>query len=250
MLHNDPLAPQFVGGTVYQAFLSALNYHRWSSPINGKIVKIVHVPGTYHAESPAMGFINPDGPDPAVPNLSQGFITAVAARCLIFMEAGNPKIGLMCFIAVGMAEVSTCEATVEVNDHVNKGDELECSISADRLTTLVGFRPETKVVFDTDSRQTQRCNSDGAMNDLAVALHIVMRQCTSIENFEIGSDLILFCNLLLVVCLTQKNVNKKFCLPFLAQVAKKPNTSTVRYRRRGVESRTFTLSIHQSMHHD
>jgi phosphatidylserine decarboxylase len=147
MLHNDPLAPQFVGGTVYQAFLSALNYHRWSSPINGKIVKIVHVPGTYYAESPAMGFVNPDGPDPAAPNLSQGFITAVAARCLIFMEADNPKIGLMCFIAVGMAEVSTCEASVQVDEHVNKGDELGMFHFGGSTHCLV-FRPETKVVFD------------------------------------------------------------------------------------------------------
>ena len=67
-------------------------------------------------KSPAMGSVNPDGPDPAAPNLSQGFITAVAARCFIFMEADNPKIGPMYFIAVSMAEVSTCEATVKFND--------------------------------------------------------------------------------------------------------------------------------------
>jgi len=29
MLASDALTPQFVGGTVYQAFLSALSYHRW-----------------------------------------------------------------------------------------------------------------------------------------------------------------------------------------------------------------------------
>ena len=30
---------QFVGGTVYQAFLSATNYHRWHSPVAGTIVR-------------------------------------------------------------------------------------------------------------------------------------------------------------------------------------------------------------------
>jgi len=29
----------FVGGTVYQAFLSALNYHRWHAPVAGTIVR-------------------------------------------------------------------------------------------------------------------------------------------------------------------------------------------------------------------
>lgn len=28
LLHNDPLTSEFVGGTLYQAFLSALSYHR------------------------------------------------------------------------------------------------------------------------------------------------------------------------------------------------------------------------------
>jgi phosphatidylserine decarboxylase len=31
MLADDPWADQFVGGTIYQAFLSALSYHRWHS---------------------------------------------------------------------------------------------------------------------------------------------------------------------------------------------------------------------------
>ena len=37
MLGNKSDAEQFVGGTVYQAFLSAMNYHRWHSPVSGKI---------------------------------------------------------------------------------------------------------------------------------------------------------------------------------------------------------------------
>lgn len=32
MLGHDDLHKQFIGGTVYQAFLSALSYHRWVSP--------------------------------------------------------------------------------------------------------------------------------------------------------------------------------------------------------------------------
>lgn len=42
---------RFVGGTLYQAYLSALSYHRWHSPISGTIAKISHIPGTYFAEN-------------------------------------------------------------------------------------------------------------------------------------------------------------------------------------------------------
>jgi phosphatidylserine decarboxylase len=39
MLASDESVDQFVGGTVYQAFLSATNYHRWHSPVAGTIVR-------------------------------------------------------------------------------------------------------------------------------------------------------------------------------------------------------------------
>lgn len=38
----------FVGGTVYQAFLSALSYHRWHAPIDGTIKDVYKIPGTYY----------------------------------------------------------------------------------------------------------------------------------------------------------------------------------------------------------
>lgn len=50
MLAQDELADFFVGGTVYQAFLSALSYHRWHSPVSGTVVKQYVVPGTYFSE--------------------------------------------------------------------------------------------------------------------------------------------------------------------------------------------------------
>ena len=107
MLANDPLIHKFVGGTVYQAFLSTLSYHLWHSPVSGKIVKAFVQDGSYYSEAQSEGF------DESGPNNSQGYITEVATRGLIFIEADNPKIGLMCFMAVGMAEVSTCEITVQ-----------------------------------------------------------------------------------------------------------------------------------------
>jgi phosphatidylserine decarboxylase len=41
----------FVGGTVYQAFLSALNYHRWHAPVAGTIVRAYLKDDTYFSEA-------------------------------------------------------------------------------------------------------------------------------------------------------------------------------------------------------
>jgi phosphatidylserine decarboxylase len=107
---------QFAGGTVYQAFLSPDNYHRWHSPVSGTIRKVHQIAGTYYSEAASEGF------DPAGPNNSQGYIAHIATRSLIFIEADGP-VGLMCFVAVGMAEVSSCIVTVKENDRIKKGDE-------------------------------------------------------------------------------------------------------------------------------
>lgn len=48
----------------------------------------------------------------------------VAARLIIFIGADNPSIGLVGFVAVGMTEASSCEATVHESEKVKRGDEL------------------------------------------------------------------------------------------------------------------------------
>ena len=121
MLNNDVHAPLFIGGTVYQAYLSAFSYHRWHSPVDGKIIKTTNVDGSYYSDI-LLKF------DAAAPNKSQGYLTNVAARALIFIEADNSRIGLMCFVAVGMSEVSSNEIKVYEGQHVKKVKSLECSI--------------------------------------------------------------------------------------------------------------------------
>lgn len=141
MLAGDALAAQFGGGTVYQAFLSSFSYHRWHSPVAGRIVKAYLVEGTYYAGNQAEGF------DPCGPRQSQAYITQVAARALIFIEADHPAIGLLCFMAVGMAEVSTCEITVCAGQRVAKGEQLGVFHFGGSTCCLL-FRPETVLDFD------------------------------------------------------------------------------------------------------
>ena len=141
MLADDDLVDHFVGGTIYQAFLSALSYHRWHSPVSGTIVKTVVIDGSYYSEAQSQGF------DPSGPNESQGYITDVATRALVFIEADNPAIGLMCFMAIGMAEVSTCDVTAYRGKHVRKGDEIGMFHFGGSTHCLI-FGPKVRLDFD------------------------------------------------------------------------------------------------------
>ncbi len=141
MLANDELVEKFVGGTVYQAFLSAKSYHRWHAPVNGTIVKAYVQEGAYYSETLAKAF------DPCGNKESQGYITEVATRALIFIEADNPDIGLMCVMPVGMGEVSSCEITVYEGQKVKKGDQLG-SFHYGGSTHCLFFGPNVKLEFD------------------------------------------------------------------------------------------------------
>ncbi|HWF34900.1 MAG TPA: phosphatidylserine decarboxylase family protein [Solirubrobacteraceae bacterium] len=120
MLVHDDCVDQFVGGTVYQAFLSAVNYHRWHSPVAGTVVRAFVTEGTYYSEADA------EGSDAVEPTNSQSYLAHVAARAVILIEADDPVIGLIAFVPVGMSEVSSCmvDAKVKPGYHLAKGEEL------------------------------------------------------------------------------------------------------------------------------
>jgi phosphatidylserine decarboxylase len=120
MLAGDESADQFTGGTVYQAFLSATNYHRWHSPVAGTIVRAFVRDGTYYSEADS------EGADAVEPRNSQSYLAHVAARAVILIEADNPVIGLTAFVPVGMSEVSSCliDPKIRPGYHVAKGEEL------------------------------------------------------------------------------------------------------------------------------
>jgi len=148
---NDQDAAPFVGGTVYQAFLSPQDYHRWHSPVNGTITKAVVVPGTYYAVlyddgAPANDDLEEGDPHGALVR-SQPWLTVSAARALIFIQADNADIGPMCFIGVGMAEVSTCQLSVQAGQRVKIGDELGMFHFGGSSHALV-FGPKAKITFE------------------------------------------------------------------------------------------------------
>lgn len=120
LLANDDAVDQFVDGTVYQAFLSATNYHRWHSPVAGTISRALVQEGTYYSEDDS------EGAQAVDPTTSQSYLAHVAARAIILIEADDPKIGLVAFLGVGMSEVSSCVIgpNIKPGNRIAKGDEL------------------------------------------------------------------------------------------------------------------------------
>jgi len=118
MLDHDEAAAHFIDGTVYQAFLSATNYHRWHSPVAGTVVRAWVVDGTYYSEADTIGESEAESPN------SQSYLAHVATRAIVVIEADNPTIGLMAFVAVGMSDVSSCIIDVHPGQHLDKGEEL------------------------------------------------------------------------------------------------------------------------------
>ena len=147
MLNNEEFAPLFYGGTVYQAYLNAWDYHRWHSPVDGIVKKVVNVPGTYYALP--KDFYKDLHSDVEVHGIveAQSFLAVAATRALVFIESDNHDIGLICFIGVGMVEVSSCEITVRACDRVKKGDQIGLFHFGGSTSCLV-FRKGLEFVLD------------------------------------------------------------------------------------------------------
>ena len=146
ILNMSPLAQRFDGGTVYQAYLSATSYHRWHSPVSGIIHKTELVDGSYFSQTVNIQY------EPESPNILQGYLAQVAARGIIYIQADNDDIGLMCFVSIGMSEVSSNEITVKEGQRVEKGDELGM-FHFGGSTHLLIFRPEVDIHFDLGQEQ-------------------------------------------------------------------------------------------------
>jgi phosphatidylserine decarboxylase len=117
MLAGSAYVDRFIGGDVFQTFLSGADYHRWHAPVDGIVREAVVVDGLMFSNAESAG------PDPKG-ILSQGYQTAVNTRGLIFIESDDPIIGLVCCIPVGITEISSITLGVQRGDRVRKGEEL------------------------------------------------------------------------------------------------------------------------------
>jgi phosphatidylserine decarboxylase len=111
---------KFEGGCVYQAFLNPFNYHRWHSPINGTIEKAYVKQGLYFTQDNSMK------EDKTDQDMSEGYLTNVETRAIIYIRADDETIGTVCVMPVGMVEIASCNINknIKPGKRVKKGDEL------------------------------------------------------------------------------------------------------------------------------
>lgn len=115
---NNQYVERFVGGRVFQSFLSGANYHRWHSPIDGVVRRAEVVNGLMFSDAESAGWDTSAGTD------SQGYEASVNTRGLVFVESPVESIGMVCVIPIGITEISSVTITVKERQKVKKGQEL------------------------------------------------------------------------------------------------------------------------------
>ena len=167
MLADDDSVAQFVGGTVYQACLDVTYYHRWHSPVSGTVVKAFLRQGTYYSEAVSADW------EAVIRPISLSYLAHLAVRTVVLIEADNPAIGLVAFVAIGIGEVSSCviDDKVTPGHRVAKGAELGCFQFGGSTYCLV-FRPGVIASFAA-AAIPRRQNFDGpkalVCSELAIA---------------------------------------------------------------------------------
>ena len=174
LLAGHPSTASFIGGTIYQGFLQAGTYHRWHSPVDGYIKEIKHQPGTYFTKPQMENY------EPSDPIEWQAYIAQVATRVLIFIEADNPDIGLMCLMPVGWAEVSSCEATVEAGQYVKKGDQVGMFHFGGSTHCLI-FRHGVELDFDLHGQTAGRDSEAIPVNSCIATVKHKLSECRGVS---------------------------------------------------------------------
>ena len=118
MLNGPEHLGHFIGGDVFQSFLSGADYHRWRAPIAGVVRHAEVVNGLMFSDAESAG------EDPTAGTYSQGYEASVNTRGLVFIESKDPTIGMVCVIPIGITEISSVTIDVRHGDVVKKGDEL------------------------------------------------------------------------------------------------------------------------------
>ncbi|MFE7188288.1 phophatidylserine decarboxylase associated domain-containing protein [Kitasatospora sp. NPDC057541] len=114
---------RFVGGHVYQSFLSGADYHRWWTPIAGTVVEAPRViPGLMFSELRSAGM------DPSAGTQSQGYQASVNTRGLLLVESDfrldDGKKMLVGFLPIGITEISSVAFLDADGQPITKGQRL------------------------------------------------------------------------------------------------------------------------------
>ncbi|HEV7644103.1 MAG TPA: phophatidylserine decarboxylase associated domain-containing protein [Pyrinomonadaceae bacterium] len=151
---NNNYVDRFIGGNVFQSFLSGADYHRWVAPIAGTVRKTEIVDGLMFSDAESAGFDN------TAATYSQGYEASVNTRGLVFIESKDKNIGMVCVIPIGITEISSVTITVKEGDKVTKGQELGYFSYGGSSMCLV-FQPGAIDYFTVPNRPSGTNADDG-----------------------------------------------------------------------------------------
>ncbi len=121
LLDGSAYADRFRGGLFMHTYLSVSDYHRWHSPVPGKVLEARVIQGQVTMDVRAKTEVV-DGKQEVIADIvdTTGF-QFVQTRGLIVIDS---PIGLVACLPVGMALVSSVVITAEVGALLRKGEEL------------------------------------------------------------------------------------------------------------------------------
>lgn len=134
LLQDQELAQYFDGGALVIARLAPQDYHRFHSPVDGKVVANYHIPGTYFT-------VNPMAVRQKVDVYTEN------ARTVTLIE--SPQFGKVAFVSIGAMMVGSIVITTSIGAELKRMDEV--GYFAFGGSTVVLLYPRSaNVQFDSD----------------------------------------------------------------------------------------------------
>ena len=121
LLDGSQYADRFKGGLFTHSFLNVNDYHRWHSPVRGKLVEARVIQGQVYMDVRTKQEMFQGKPDVIMDIVDSTGFQFVQTRGVLVLDS---PIGLVACIPVGMALVSSVKITAEVGSVLRKGEEM------------------------------------------------------------------------------------------------------------------------------
>ncbi len=122
LLKDSIYADRFKGGIFMHSFLNSTDYHRWNSPVQGRVLESKVIQGQAYLGIEVDKIIDADGKERNHLSAQDGTgYQFFQTRGLIVIDS---PIGLVACLPMGMAQVSSVTITAEEGVTLRKGEEL------------------------------------------------------------------------------------------------------------------------------
>ena len=121
LLEGSAYADRFKGGIFTHSFLNTFDYHRWHTPVRGKVLEARVLQGQAYMEVATKPAVVHDERVNVLADRDGTGYQFVQTRGLVILES---PVGLVACLPMGMAQVSSVVITAEVGVTLRKGEEL------------------------------------------------------------------------------------------------------------------------------